>query len=281
MKKNAFLEYALICAGTFLLSLGMNMFLVPMKLSSGGVGTIGTVFYHTLNIPLSLTNLVINLILFVFGFRVLGRGSVAKTIFGTLSLSLFLELCKLFPQPQLDVIISVAAGGFLVGLGVGLVVRVGGSTGGSDFLGLILKRPLPHISLATIILVIDLIIIAISGIVFGDLVISIYSAICMFISSKVSDAVINIGSHAKSIYITSSKNEEIKGVILNKFKRGVTEIYTQGGFSSQKRLMLFCVLSPKEAPRLVKEIKAIDTGAFIVICDAREVLGEGFNENTM
>ncbi|MBO5091585.1 MAG: YitT family protein [Clostridia bacterium] len=281
MKKNAFFEYLLICVGTFVLALGMNIFLVPMKLSSGGVGTIGTVLYHTLNIPLSVTNLVINLILFLFGFKVLGRGSVAKTIFGTISLSLFLELCRFFPQPELDIIVSVATGGFLVGLGVGLVVRVGGSTGGSDFLGLILKRFLPHVSLAAIILVIDLVIIAISGVVFGNFVICIYSAICMFISSKVSDAIINIGRHAKSIYITSSKNEEIKAVILNKFKRGATEIYTQGAFSNKKRLMLLCVLSPKEAPRLVKEVKAIDKSAFVVICDAREVLGEGFNENAM
>ena len=272
-------DYSLILVGTLILAIGLNVFLVPMKLSAGGIGTIGTVLLYFFGIPLSVTNLALNLLLFLVGFKVLGRDSVIKTIVGMVLLSLFLEITSRMPVPELDIIIATIMGGALVGLGVGLVIRVGGSSGGSDFLGLMIRKRVPHISVATIILTIDLIIILIAGICFKDFIVAFYSALCMFISSMVSDRIIDVGKEAKSIYITSQKNEQIKEIILTDFERGVTEVYTQGGYSKSKRLMLLCVVSPKEAPRLVKRIKSIDSRAFIIISDARLVLGEGFFAN--
>ncbi|MBQ8546216.1 MAG: YitT family protein [Clostridia bacterium] len=269
-------DFLFILLGALILALGLNVFLVPMKLSAGGIGTIGTVLLYFFSIPLSITNLILNLLLFLIGFKVLGKGSIIKTIVGMISLSLFLEITSYLPMPELDIIIATICGGVLVGLGVGLIIRVGGSSGGSDFLGLMIRKRVPHISVATIILIIDLIIIIIAGICFKDFIVAFYSALCMYISSKVSDRIIDVGKEAKSIYITSQKNAEIKELILKNFERGVTEIYTQGGYSQSKRLMLLCVVSPKEAPHLVKEIKRLDKGAFIIISDARLVLGEGF-----
>ena len=274
--KKAFWEYFLIIVGAFLLGVGINLFLVPFKLSSGGVGGVGVVLFYLFKIPLWATNLTLNAALFGLGFKFLGRSSIIKTTIGTLLLSLFLLISQLFPLPKCDTISALFLGGSLVGCGVGLILRAGGSSGGSDLLALILKPIFPHIPLATIILVIDVIIIGISGIAFSDLGITVYSIICMYLSSKISDAIINYGASAKSLYITSEKSEEIKEVILKDFERGVTEIYTQGGYFGEKRYMLYCVLSPKEAPRLTKRIKEIDPFAFIVINDAKEVLGNGF-----
>ena len=110
----------------------MNLFLVPIKLSSGGVGTIGTVLLYTLNIPLSLTNIVLNLFIFGLAIRVLGTRYILKTIVGTLFLSLFLEMSAHISFLKLDFLSSLLVGGVFVGLGVGLIVRVGGSSGGSD-----------------------------------------------------------------------------------------------------------------------------------------------------
>ena len=194
-------DYSLIALGAALIALGMNLFLVPIQLSSGGVGTIGTVLFHTLGVPVWVTNLAINALLFACGFKLLGRGSVLKTAVGILLLSVFLFLSELIPLFTSDLIICVICGGVLVGLGVGLVIRAGGSTGGSDFAGLMIKRALPHISIATVILVIDVIIIAISAIVFKSYEVMFYSAIAMFISSRVTDAILNIGEAAKSVMI--------------------------------------------------------------------------------
>ena len=269
-------DYFFILAGACLLSVGISLFLVPFKLSSGGVGGIGVVLFYLLKIPLWTTNLALNLLLFLLGIRVLGRTSIVKSILGTILLSLFLLVAQLIPLPRCDMISALFLGGALVGAGTGLVLRAGGSSGGSDLLALMLKPIFPHISLANIILAIDACIIIFSGIIFSNLVITVYSIICMYLSSKISDAIINYGTSAKAIYITSQKSEEIKEVILKNFGRGVTEIYTQGGFLGEKRYMLYCILSPKEAPRLVEKLKEIDPFAFIVINDVKEVLGKGF-----
>lgn len=265
-----------IILGSLLLAIGMNLFLVPIKLSSGGVGTIGTVLLYTLNIPLSLTNIVLNLFIFGLAIRVLGARYILKTIVGTLFLSLFLEMSAHISFLKLDFLSSLLVGGVFVGLGVGLIVRVGGSSGGSDLLALVLWRYFPHISLANIIFVLDFLVIIVAGVIFSDLTISIYSLGCMFISSRVSDFLINIGVRAKSVYISSYKSELIKALILRKFGRGVTEFYTRGGFLNESRLVIFCVLMPKEVPRLASEIKKIDPEAFIVINDVYEVFGNGF-----
>ncbi len=270
------IDYLFVIVGTFLLALGMNSFLVPVQLSSGGVGTIGTIFYHLFNIPLSVTTLVLNIVLFALGFRFLNKGALIKTAFGILLFSGFLELVRLLPAFNEDLLVCVICGGVLVGIGVGLVIRADGSTGGSDFLGLIIKRFMPHIPVGTVILVIDCIIIGVSGIVFRSYVVTFYSIIALYISARLTNFITVIGNEAKSIYIISNNIGRIKAVILEKFQRGATEIYSRGAYSGKEGQMLFCVVSPKEAPRLVKEIKAIDKNAFIIIFDAREVLGEGF-----
>lgn len=269
-------DYVFIAIGAFLIALGMTLFLVPIQLSSGGVGALGTVFFHTLQIPVWVTNLVFNAALFILGFKLLGKGSVLKTAVGILLLSVFLAVCELIPVFTNDLIICVACGGALVGIGVGLVVRAGGSTGGSDFAGLMIKGWLPHISIATTILVIDVAVIAISAIVFKSYEVMFYSSLAMLISSKLTDFILNMGESAKSLFIMSDKIEEIEKIVLDSFERGATELYSRGSYSGKDKPTLLCVLSPKEAPKLIKEIKLIDPFAFVVIHDAREVFGLGF-----
>ena len=98
----------------------------------------------------------------------------------------------------------------------------------------------------------------------------------MFVATKVADAILNIGDAAKSIYIMSEMSDKIAEVILQDCDRGVTKIYSRGGYSGEDRLMLLCVVSPKDAPKIIKRVKAIDNSAVVIVCDAREVLGEGF-----
>lgn len=270
--------YAFIAAGAFFLAAGMNMFLLPCKISSGGVGTIGTVFYYIFNIPLSVTNLVFNAILFLAGYRLLGKESLFRSAAGIIFLSVFLELTDFFRTFGEDMFISTIIGGVLIGIGVGLVVRVGASTGGSDFAALIIKKFMPHMSLATLILILDCIIIAFAGFVFKSYIVTFYSLITMFVSSKAIDAVVTIGDAAKSVFIISQKHTEIAETVMVEFERGVTGIYSKGLYSGNDSVVLLCVVSPKELPRLMQRVRKIDPTAFSVITDAREVLGEGFKQ---
>ena len=279
-KKELVLDYLLIAAGTLLLALGLNLFLAPIRLSSGGISALGTIFLHLFRIPLSVTNLFFNVILFLVGYRYLGKSSVVKTLAGILLLSLFLQITSYLPVYTEDMWMATLAGGLLVGLGVGLVVRREGSTGGSDFAALILNRFLPHVSVATFIMIIDCTIIVLAGIVFRSVTVTLYSVVSLFLATRVSDAILSMGSLAKSICVLSPKSEEIAQTIMQRFERGVTGIQSKGMYSEKNSLMLLCVVSPKELPILVNMVRSLDKRAFITISDAREVVGEGFQEHT-
>ena len=270
-------EYSVIIFGAAILAAVLNVLLVPLKISGGGFGAISTIFYHLFSIPLSISNLGLNVALLIFSLKILGRAAFLKTLVGTLALSLFLELTKDVPKPgEMDLIVASVMGGVIVGIGLGLVIRVGGSTGGADLIGIIVKRFLPHLPVGVIIFAFDSVVICVSGIVFRSLEVSFYSALVMFIGSKVCDFVMNMGRASKSLYVISSKHEEIKQMILNKYYRGVTELFSRGGYSGVDGVTLLCAVSPKEAPKIVRAVKEVDPNAFIIINDAREVLGEGF-----
>lgn len=271
-------QYAIIALGTAFLALGVNQFLVPLKISSGGISTIATIFLYLFRIPLSVTNLVLCAVLFVFAFKYLGKAAVAKTVAGILFLSFFLEVFTHFPVYSGDMVAATLLGGTLSGIGVGLVVREGASTGGSDFAGLMLNKLMPHISIALIILVIDCITVITSGIVFHSLTITIYSIAALYISAKITDLVTIAGNKAKFAFIISVKYKEIADDIIIKHKRGITGIYCKGMYTDEEKTMLLCVVSPKEMPQLVKIAKEYDEAAFIMVSDAREVMGKGFKE---
>ena len=278
MKKSLpyIMDFIFLIIGCFILSLGINMFLTPNKISSGGISSIGTILLHIFNVKMSITNIAFNVVLFALGFKYLGKYAIIKTAIGILALTGFLELTSYFPAFTDDMMLATVAGGVLVGVGVGFVVRKDASTGGSDFAALIIKHFIPHLSLATIILILDCLVIIASGIVFKSLTVTIFSIIAMYISSKVTDFIVTLGNNAKSVQIFSEKHEEISKFVIEKYERGVTGFHCQGMYSKNEKLMLMCIVSPKELPRLINAIRKIDSSAFIIINDAREVLGEGF-----
>lgn len=275
MKKSV-KEYLYVALGSFLLAVALNVFLVPNKISTGGVSTLGTVFLYTLNIPLSVTNLFFNIILFVFGYKYLGKSSVSKTVAGIVFLSVFLSVTDIIPLYTFDFVSASVAGGVFAGVGLGMVLRCEASTGGSDFAALILKHFFPHMSLSAIIMVIDFAIIIVAGVAFKSIPVTVYSALTMFISMRVADFVITLGNSAKSVYVISDCYQDIAKTVLVEFDRGVTGIFVKGMYTFEDKMMLLCIVSPKEVPMLVRKVAETDKKAFIIISDVHEVVGEGF-----
>lgn len=271
-------EYLPMLSGTFMLAVGLNVFLLPGKLSSGGVSTVGAVLLFLFGVPLSLTNLAANAILLLAGLRVLGREPLKKTAVGILLLSLMLEATARFPTYTGDLLPASLAGGVLLGLGIGLTVRVNGSTGGSDLGGLMLHRAFPHLPVGTLILIIDCVVISLAGLVFRSLTVTLYSLITLFISSRVTNAVLSFGDAAKQLTVISPAYETIAAAIQEKFGRGVTALYGRGMYSGRDCPVLLCVVSPKELPKIIGEIRENDPQAFLIVADAREVLGKGFKQ---
>lgn len=276
--KKKIIDYLVIALGALILAFGINFFLVPVKISTGGVSGVATVFYHLLHVPMWLTTLLINLTLFAFGFKMLKKSTIIKNLAGIIFLSFFLRVTENFGSYSDDMLICAIFGGILVGLGVGLTVLREGSTGGSDFAALMLNKVIRHIGVATFILLIDTGVILASGFAFEDVTIMFYSVMSLYISSKVTDFILVRGDFAKSIYIISEKHEEISRFILSDMVRGVTGVYSKGCYSGNDQMMLMCIVKSKEVQQVLNKVKELDKNAFVVISDVREVCGDGFKE---
>ena len=277
--KKTVLDYLYVAIGSFVLAFGINYFLVPMKISTGCVSGVGTVLFYVFDIPLSVTTLLINIVLFIFGYRMLRKSSIAKTVVGIIFLSLFLEVTTYLGVYTEDMLIASVFGGILVGVGVGLTVWREASTGGSDFAALMLNKFMPHVPIATFILLIDGIVIAISGLVFANYTIMFYSVISLYISSKVTDFILVRGDWAKSVYIISKKHHrEIADEIMRDMERGVTGVYSKGFYNDEDGMMLMCIVKSREIPKLLEKVTRLDKNAFTIISEVREVHGEGFKE---
>ena len=275
MKKRV-LDYVFIALGSMIMAFAIDFFLAPFKISTGGISGFATVLLHLLHFPLSITTLFFNAILFFFGFRTLPKEAIPKSIAGILFLSLFLELFEGLVFTEGDLLLGAIFGGVLVGVGVAFVVMRDGSTGGSDFAALILNRMLPHIGIATFILIIDTAVILLSGIVFRNFSIMLYSVISLYISTKVTDFLLIRGDFAKSVTVISPESENIAAEIMEKMERGVTGFYTHGFYTKREGKSLVCIVRSREVATVLGIVEKYDRTAFTYITDVRKVRGEGF-----
>lgn len=277
-KKKMFFDVLGILIGSLVLAVGINVFLVPNEIAAGGVSGIATVLYLTFKIPMSITILAVNAILFAFGFAILGKWELVKSLLGIIFLSVFLESTAFLPKYGEDVLMAAICGGVLSGVGIGITVSRGASTGGSDMLALMICRKLKHLSVATVILAVDSAVILASGFVFSSMTIMLYAALAAFVSSKVNDYIAVYGDNAKQVQIVTDKSAEISEKIIKTIGRGVTGIYTRGMYTGEDRMTVFCVVSKRELYRVTSIVKEIDSEAFVIVGEVREVLGKGFKE---
>ena len=177
-----------------------------------------------------------------------------------------------------DLIISAIFGGFFIGLGYGLVLRAGGSSGGTDIVGWLIKYKKPTMQLGRAILICDLVIIAAQSVVYGNIKLSLYAVIAMFISSRMVDVLNEGGAPTKFTYIISDKGDAISERIMCETGRGVTKLEGTGMFTNQNRTVLLCTMYRHDMAQIKSIIRDIDPNAFVVISDAREVSGQGFTE---
>ena len=270
-------KYSAIIFGCITSGAGIGLFLSPAKIAAGGASGIGILLYNLFSLPVSVTVISINALLVIIGYRYLEKSIIVKTVVSTLFLSVFIEIFSKVSLGFNDPIISCAYGGVLVGLGSGIVINSGSSTGGSDFGAVILHRFIPFVSVPRLMLFIDLTIAIVSGGAFSDISLMLYAVAALFIASKSAEFVIEGVNFSKLIFIISDKNDEIANYIINKINRGVTSFEAKGEFSGMGKKVLMCALSPIQFPKLKSYIHSKDENAFIILSDARNVFGEGFN----
>lgn len=279
-------DYVMLLVGTAVMALGTKSIMAPNGMVTGGFSGLAIIIESLTDkvikggIPLWLTTLVLNIPLFLFAGKIKGKSFLAKSLFGTLALSFWLYL---IPQMDLigsDYILAAVAGGVMEGAGIGLVFLAKATTGGVDTLAAIIQNRLRHYSIPQIMQVIDASIVMGGMFVFG-LRKAMYAVIAIFIVAKISDSLIEGLKFAKTAYIISDRYQELARVIMRDIDRGVTAMNVRGMYSGQEKTMLFCVVSKKEIVRLKEIVKQIDSNAFVIVTDTREVLGEGFIEEML
>lgn len=275
------MTYLLLTAGTFFMAVGINVIYEPLSMVTGGFSGIGilvkklTQTARWSGIPVGMTTLLLNIPLFVWGYCQKGKAFVKKTVYAASCFSFFLLIIPTFDIVKQDYLMAALVGGLLNGTGIGLVFSQGASTGGSDLLSVLTAKILPGFSASERLILIDTLIVAAGVFIFG-LEIGLYAVVAVFVTGKVSDAILDGLKFAKIAYIISDHPEEISEHILRELGRGLTGLEGQGMYSEKHKMVLMCVVSKKEAVLLKDIVKNADNEAFLILSEAKEVLGEGF-----
>lgn len=269
--------------GVLLLAVGINLFFDPTSMVTGGITGIAIIIKGLTQdiieggIPLWFTNLFINGFLFLGSYKILGKVFLKKTIFATIMFSVALYLVPVIDIAKGDFLLASVFGGFFSGIGLGLVFSASSSTGGTDVLAAIVHRYFRHYTVAQIIMVIDGAVVVFGAIVYG-IDVTLYAIIAVYITSKMMDAILEGLKFAKLALIISEHYDEIAQKILTDMGRGLTALPARGMYSNVERQMLVCAVSKKEITMLMDIVSKNDPKAFMIVTDAREVLGEGFIE---
>lgn len=261
--------------GAAIMAIGISLFLLPNQLSTGGFSGLATITYYFFDIPMGIAIIVLNIPLFILALYKLGIKFISKTIIGTMSLSIFIDIFDKFQPITTDRFLASIYGGIIAGIGTSIILKVGSSTGGTDLISNITKSYKPTIKMGNVITIIDVTIVAINTLCFRQIEIGLYSAIAIFILGKILDIVFEGIDFTKLIIIISDKNEEIAQKIQG-IERGVTGLYGKGMYTENDKLVLICATPRREVGKVRTIAKEIDKNSFIIITNAREVYGEGF-----
>ena len=269
------LVYSLL--GSALVALAVAVFTVPNDIAPGGVSGLATALAAISPISVGVWTLLLNVPLLLAAWRLLGLRPLAFTLLATVLLSVFIDLFGvLLPGYTNNVLLAAVAGGVLSGLGVGVLFLRGISTGGTDLAALLLKKPFPNVPNGIMLLVIDALVVAIAVVVFRDIEVALYSAITIYLASKVIDALAEGVDYAKVIYIITERGEEISRVLNERTDRGTTLLSAMGGYTGKNKHMVVTVTRRNVLAQTLRLIRQTDPAAFTFVTDSTEVHGEGF-----
>ena len=267
-----------ITIGTMIMAIGIDLFLLPNQLSTGGFSGIGTVFYYLFGLSVGTTMFLLNLPLFILSYFKVGKKFFLNAIIGTVLLSYFLNIFEKLSPITNDRVLAFIYGSIIVGIGTAIVLKARASTGGTELVANIVKAYKPQLKTGTLIVVFDTIIIAANTIFFRDIEVALYSALAIYVMGKILDIFFEGIHFAKMFLIISPKWEEISNRINLEVRRGTTALYGKGMYKKEERQLLLCVMSRNEVREVRRIVEEIDPAAFIIITNAREVYGEGFKE---
>ena len=267
--------YLLIALGCALGGAAYPTFLVPNNIAPGGLTGVATIFNYLWKWPVGVTSMALNLPLFLIGFRQMGKVFVFRSFVATMLFSVCIDLLQLPPVTD-DILLASVYGAILLGLGLGLIMRGGATTGGSDMIARMVNKRFPLLTVGTFLFIVDCCVILAAGFTMSARA-ALYALINIFVSARVVDLVLAGFGSAKACYIITANAETIARRIMAELDRGATIVPAVGAYSGEKRTVLISVVTNAEVIPLKKIVRSEDEKAFVFITDTHETLGEGFS----
>jgi uncharacterized membrane-anchored protein YitT (DUF2179 family) len=276
--KRALMDYLLIILGALIQALALRLFLIPSDLVSGGISGLAQLLNHYTGFPIGMMVLLGNIPLFILGWRYLGGPRFAlRTILSILAFSVFTDTLTFFlPNEAVtgDMVLNTLYGGLLLGMGLGIVYRGRGTSGGTDILGRILNRH-TGITISQAYLITDSVVVIGAGFVFGWPK-ALYGLVLIYVSGLAAETALQGTNVIRTAIIVTVETEAVTQAIMRDLERGVTILSGTGGYTGEPRAVIYCTVSRMEINRLKILVHDIDPRAFMVIGQAQEALGEGF-----
>ena len=268
--------YMQIVAGCLIGGAAYPLFLVPNQIAPGGLTGIATILNYLFNLPVGITSMLLNLPLFLIGYKAMGRVFVFRSLVATILFSVCIDLIQL-PSVTDDVLLGSVYGAILLGVGLGLILRGGATTGGSDMIARMVHKRFPIITVGTFLFLVDCLVILAAAFTMSARA-ALYALICIFISAKAVDLVLAGFGSSKACFIITDAAERVSRRILDELERGVTSLQGKGMYSGEGRKVLISVVSQREVLDVKRIVRQEDKKAFMFITDTHETLGEGFGD---
>ena len=261
-------------------ALGFVWCYAPNGIAFGGITGVAQIINYLIPVlPIGVTVILLNIPLFLLGWRLIGGHLLVSSLYAMFISSVFIDvLTPLHDWQPMDPMLACIFGGVLMGLSLGLVFQQGATTGGTDLIARLLKLKLSWLPMGRLLMGIDLAVILAVAAVFGTLKAAMYGLVALYICSIVMDGVLYGMDNAKVAYIISDTNKEISDVLVKDLDRGVTVLHGQGAYTGAEKDVLMCAFKQREITAIKQAVKGVDPAAFLIVCDAHEVLGEGFRD---
>lgn len=270
-------EYGVILFGSAVYALGFNWFFQPNNLSVGGFTGVAQIINHFIPVlPVGATAILLNVPLFYLGFRRQGVKLLVSSLFAMVVASLMVDgLAAAYTFQPMDPLLACVYGGVLLGVSMGLLLQVGATTGGTELAARLLKYHLRHLSIGRLCMSLDVLVILVYALTFHNLNNALYGIVAMYISGMAMDAVVYGSINAKMAYIISRDSQAVASRLLE-MDLGVTLLNGRGAYTGDEKQVLLCAFKRSQIAAIKAAVIAIDPNAFIIVCEAHEVLGEGF-----
>ncbi len=269
-------KYLIITLGTLSTAAGISLFYLPNKIVNGGVSGLATIVFHTLHISPGITYAIVNLLLFAACGFALGKKFLISSLWGTVSLTLFVEAFSYLPAFTQNPLLAASFGGILYGGGIGLVLTQGASTGGTDILARLLQLKLPHISINGLLLFVDGAIIVLSLLIFRNTDTSLLGVLSLVVSTGTIRMLMKYLNVSKLAFVVTDKGDEMAKLLITTSPRGCTQLHARGSYTDSEKDMLVCALKPREAPEFMSKVKQVDPQAFTIFSESQQIYGNGF-----